>query len=111
MNNKDNKQAIIDFLTNCDFKLRDIAKYAQEGHGFCGNDGYYALTYANEREECEIIHEGAKPIPDGKVEVTYWTGESSDIIVDLDYYLETLAEYLSLKNEKELADKVREIID
>ena len=40
-----------------EFKLDQIVEFAEKGHGFMGNDGYWGLSYDTDREEVEILHD------------------------------------------------------
>ena len=93
-----------------DFKLEDLVRFAENGHGFSGDDGHFGLTYPNDREEYEILHEGCQAIPEGKIELTYWTGESTGLLVDLTWYLEKLNDHLVSKGEKSLSSRVLAVL-
>ncbi len=103
------EKAVRELFQFSDFSLADLVLFAEEGHGFCGDDGYYRLTYPNERDEYEATQEGAREIPEGKVEIGYWTGKTSEVLVDLSLYLKMLKEHLILKGEIDLAKRVDSI--
>ena len=71
----------------------ELVKFAKTRHGYCGDDGYYGVTYPSDLDEYQKQVEGAF-IPDGYIEVMYWDGDFKDIQVMEGEYLKALREHL-----------------
>ena len=76
----------------------DLVEYAIARHGFCGNDGYYGVTYSSDLDEYDREVDG-RHIPDGYVEVNFWVGEDKIVQITESKYLEILKQHL-VKSDK-----------
>jgi len=71
----------------------ELVEYAIARHGFCGNDGYYGVTYSSDLDEYDRDVDG-RHIPDGYVEVNFWVGEDKVVHITESKYLKILKQHL-----------------
>jgi len=79
----------------------ELVEYAIARHGFCGDDGYYGVTYSSDLDEYDKEVDG-RYIPDGYVEVNFWVGEDKIVQITESKYLEILKQHLLNLNETSL---------
>ena len=83
-----------------------LVEYATSRHGFCGDGGYYGVTYPSDLDEYQIQVEG-EFIPDGSVELHYWDGSHRDLLVLEREYLDALRDHLRAIGRSELANMLQ----
>ncbi len=91
------------------FTPDELINYAENGHGYMGDEGYFGITYPTDLDEYEIVHD-KRNIPDGMVEIEYWDGEDKEVLIPLLKYLEALKLVLQEKSESSLVSRVDIII-
>lgn len=86
-------------------KNKDLVQFAEAGHGFGGDDGYYGVIYPCDLDEYDREAEKSF-IPEGFLEIYYWDGEVKEIQIQEKEYLLFLKNYLEKEGEKELITRV-----
>jgi len=70
-----------------------LVQFANERHGYMGDDGYYGVTYPSDLDEYQIEVEG-EFIAEGFVEISYWGGAHKETTITEQKYLEVLKAHL-----------------
>jgi len=105
-----NKEEAIQYLLRHNWPTDDeLVEFAERGHGFGGDDGYYGITYPDDLDEYEIEVEKRK-IPNGMIEIDYWDGQNDSLLVEEEFYLEKLKEYFANKGKLNDANKIDTLI-
>ena len=86
-------------------KNEELVQFAEAGHGFGGDDGYYGVIYFSDLDEYDR-KEGKSFIPEGFVEIYYWDGEVKEIQIKEKEYLSLLKKHLEKEEEKVLITRV-----
>ena len=101
-----NKQQIYKQLFSEDWPTNEeLFTYANNRHGYGGDDGYYGVSYSSDRDDYQREVEG-EYIPDGYLEVNYWDGEHRELQVLETEYLSELKNYLLSSGNEYLAKKI-----
>ena len=79
-----------------------LVQFANERHGYMGDDGYYGATYPSDLDEYQIEVE-RDFIPEGFVEISYWDGAHKETTIKEQKYLEALKAHLLSKGYYKLA--------
>ena len=82
-----------------------MVQFAEDGHGFGGDDGYYGVIYSGDLDEYDR-EVGKSFIPEGFVEIFYWDGEVKEIQIKEKEYLSLLKKHLEKEEEKALIIRV-----
>jgi hypothetical protein len=85
-----------------------LVDYAEKGHGFGGEDGYYGVIYPNDLDEFDKAN--GETIQQGYLEIYYWNDPDSYIHVTEEQYLTELAGYLRTKKLLDLAVRAERLI-
>ena len=102
-------KAAIDAIRNWP-NLSDLVAFAESRHGYENTDGYFGITYPGDLDDYE--RSNGNSIPDGYVEANAWYGASdgeTHKLLESDY-LELLRQFLSLKNHKELVERIDKLL-
>ncbi|MBU2714480.1 hypothetical protein, partial [Zooshikella harenae] len=86
----------------------ELVRFANERHGFGGDDGGYGVTYPSDLDAYEREIE-QQSIPDGSVEVYCSAYTDEDIIVSEQQYLAVLKKYLETTGQHELACELKNV--
>ena len=84
---------------------KKLVEYANKGHGYIGDDGYYGVTYPGDLDEYQKEVEG-EFIPEGFVEVSFWDGSFNAIQISEKRYLAELKAHLINCGYLELAQEL-----
>ena len=69
-----------------------LIEFTEKGHGFGGDNGYYGLTYPSDLDEYSKAN--GEFVPEGFLEVYYWSEPNDFVHVKENNYLLGLANYL-----------------
>lgn len=100
---------IINHIFTYSFPADDeLVRFANERHGFGGDDGGYGVTYPDDLDEYEREIE-QQFIPEGSVEIYCSAYTDKDIIISEKQYLSALKLYLEKTNQHHLAYKLKNV--
>lgn len=86
----------------------ELVLFANERHGFGGDDGGYGITYPSDLDAYERVVE-KKFIPEGSVEIYCGAYTDEDIIITEQRYLLTLKKYLEKTNQNHLVFELKNV--
>ncbi len=96
-------------ISDIGFTPDDLVNYAESGHGYMADEGFFGVTYPDDLDEYEKVHDG-RNIPNGMVEIDYWDGEDIEVLISLSDYLHCLIKYLEKIGETSLVERVNKIV-
>ncbi len=105
------EKIIKDHIGRICFSLEEIVSFAEEGHGFGIDGGYFDITYPADLDEYDIYVDGCEEIPEGMVELTFWYDGYREFRIPLIKYLSYVREYLLMASQIELAERVEILIE
>lgn len=100
-------ETVINHIFSYNFPTDEVlVRFANERHGFGGDDGCYGVTYPSDLDAYEREVE-QQFIPEGSVEICCSAYIDKDIIIPEKQYLAALKKYLESTGQYELAGRLK----